>query len=211
MADSAEADLAADEGEEGARPSSRWARLRPGRRVGYALVALAALVLIALTIAWFSRERIADDVIQGQLDQYDLPATYDIESIGPNRQVLRNIVVGDPADPDLTVARAMVDLRVRPWGTRFGRVTLEKPRLKGTLSEGGISFGTLDRVLFRDTGGEGGLPALDLKIIDGQQGAHRRRWRQADPARAASRGRDRVRRPSGASGRPQQPGHACGG
>lgn len=168
MADSAEAGLAAGEGEEGARPSSRWARLRPGRRVGYALVALAALAVIALTIAWFSRERIADDVIQGQLDQYDLPATYDIESIGPNRQVLRNIVVGDPADPDLTVARAIVDLRVRPWGTRFGRVTLEKPRLKGTLSEGGISFGTLDRVLFRDTGGEGGLPELDLKIIDGR-------------------------------------------
>ena len=135
MADSAEADLAAGEGEEGARPSSRWARLRPGRRVGYTLVALAALVVIALTIAWFSRERIADDVIQGQLDQYNLPATYDIESIGPNRQVLRNIVVGDPADPDLTVARAIVDLRVRPWGTRFGRVTLEKPRLKGTLGD----------------------------------------------------------------------------
>ncbi|MBH1943671.1 YdbH domain-containing protein [Erythrobacter sp. YJ-T3-07] len=168
MEDSAEADLAAGEGEEGARPSSRWRRLRPGRRAGYTLVALAALLVIALTIAWFSRERIADDVIQGQLDQYDLPATYDIESIGPNRQVLRNIVVGDPADPDLTVARAIVDLRVRPWGTRFGRVTLEKPRLKGTLGEGGISFGTLDRVLFRDTGGEGGLPELDLKIIDGR-------------------------------------------
>lgn len=168
MADSAEADLAAGEGEEGARPSSRWARLRPGPRVGYTLIALAALVVIALTIAWFSRERIADDLIQGQLDQYDLPATYDIESIGPNRQVLRNIVVGDPADPDLTVARAIVDLRVRPWGTRFGRVTLEKPRLKGTLSDGRISFGTLDRVLFRDTGGEGGLPELDLKIIDGR-------------------------------------------
>ena len=62
---------------------------RPSRR-GWAVaqsVALAALVLIALTIAWFSRERIADDVIQGQLDQYDLPAPYDIESIGPNRQV----------------------------------------------------------------------------------------------------------------------------
>jgi hypothetical protein len=168
MADSAEADLAAGEGDEGARPSSRWHRLRPGRRVGYTLIALAALVVIALTVAWFSRERIADDVIQGQLDRYDLPATYDIESIGPNRQVLSNIVIGDPANPDLTVARAIVDLRVRPWGTRFGRVTLEKPRLKGTLSEGGISFGTLDRVLFRDTGGEGGLPELDLKLVDGR-------------------------------------------
>ena len=72
MADSAEADGAAGQGEEGARAQSSersgWRRLRPGRRVGYALIALAALVGLALTIAWFSRERIADDVIQGQLD-----------------------------------------------------------------------------------------------------------------------------------------------
>ena len=46
MADSAEADLAAGEGEEGARPSSRWARLRPDRRVGHTLIALVALVVI---------------------------------------------------------------------------------------------------------------------------------------------------------------------
>ncbi|GAB5349440.1 intermembrane phospholipid transport protein YdbH family protein [Alteriqipengyuania sp. 357] len=160
MADGADAQAESDGGRRGTRRARVW--------ILRILLILVALVVVALALAWFSRERIADDLLQNQLDEYGLPATYEIESIGPDRQILRNIVVGDPADPDLTVERAVVDLRVRPFGTKLGRIALESPGLKGTLGKDGISFGTLDRVLFRDSGGPPGLPDLDVKIVDGR-------------------------------------------
>jgi hypothetical protein len=137
----------------------RWPRV-------LGLVAIA--LLLALAAVWFSRERIADDFIAGQLEQLEIPATYDIESIGPERQVLTNIVVGDPQAPDLTIERAEVAIRYRLGTPTLGRITLVRPRLFGTLRGGKLSFGTLDKALFRDTGEPPGLPELDLRLIDGR-------------------------------------------
>ena len=133
-------------------------------------VSLALLLLIAaaLAAAWFSRERIANNVIGGMLEDYDLAARYEIESIGPERQVLRNVVIGDPLLPDLTIERVTVNMRYGFGTPTIGRVVLERPRLFGRLHDGELSFGSLDRVLFRDTGAPPGLPDLDLKLVDGR-------------------------------------------
>ena len=141
----------------------RWRRKR-------ALVPAAVLVALALglAIAWLSRERIAGNVIEGQLAAYDIPATYTIGRIGGRRQVLRDVVVGDPARPDLTVERAEVRIVYRLGSPRVGRITLVNPRLYGRLMSGRVSFGALDRVLYRDTGEPPGLPELDLAIRDGR-------------------------------------------
>ncbi|MEL7730863.1 YdbH domain-containing protein [Citromicrobium bathyomarinum] len=161
MADGADAEGESDGAASGRRRGTRTL-------LAYALGVTLLLIAMAAAVVWFSRESIADDFIQQQLDEYDLPATYEIESIGPDRQVLRNLVIGDPGDPDLTIERAIVDLRIRPFGTQLGRITLESPRLKGTLGEDAISFGVLDSALFRDSGGPPGLPELDVKIVDGR-------------------------------------------
>ena len=70
-----------------------------------ALGALAVLLAAGLVMAWLMRERIADNVIAGQIEKFGLPARYEIESIGTDAQVLRNVVIGDPARPDLTIER----------------------------------------------------------------------------------------------------------
>jgi hypothetical protein len=137
----------------------RWPRV-------FAVLAIA--IVVALAIVWFSRERIAGNFIEGQLRQYDIPATYTIEHIGPDKQVLTNIVVGDPAKPDLTVERAEVAIRYRLGTPTLGRITLVRPRLFGTLRGGKLSFGTLDKALFRDTGEPPGLPRLDVRLVDGR-------------------------------------------
>ena len=67
-----------------------------------------ALVLLILGV-WLAREPLAGDVIDDQLASLGLPATYDIESIDPGRQVFTNVVVGDPGKPDLTIERVVVD------------------------------------------------------------------------------------------------------
>lgn len=142
----------------------------PARRRKWPRVVLviALIVLAVLAGLWFSRERIAGNVIEGQLRQYDIPATYNIESIAPDRQVLTDIVVGDPEAPDLTVERAEVAIIYR-WGTpTLGRITLFRPRLFGTFRGGQLSFGSLDKALFRKTGKPPGLPKIDLKMVDGR-------------------------------------------
>lgn len=134
-------------------------------RLGLSLLGLVAIIT---ALVWFSREEIADDFIAAQLEELGLPASYDIERIGGTRQVLTNIVIGDPGRPDMTIERVEIRIVYR-WGTpRVGRITLTRPRLYGSYRGGELSFGSLDRVLFRDTGEPAGLPELDITLNDGR-------------------------------------------
>lgn len=143
---------------------------RPGWRRKRVLVPAAAVgaLVLALTAAWFSRERIAGNVIDAQLRANDLPATYEIERIGGRRQVIRDLVIGDPARPDLTADFVEVRIKYRFGTPQIGRITLVRPRLYGRLVGSRVSFGTLDRLISRDSGKPPGLPEIDLAIRDGR-------------------------------------------
>lgn len=126
-------------------------------------------VAFALGAVWLTREKIADNVIAGQLEQLGLPGTYRIDSIGPRRQVISNIVIGDPRRPDLTIERVEVEIEPRLGFPVIGAITLVRPRLHGTLAKGKASFGSLDRVIYRDTGKEPfRLPDLAVTVVDGR-------------------------------------------
>lgn len=139
------------------------------RSRGRAIVAVAGALLIAIFAAiWIQREGIADNWIADQLTTMGVPATYEIESIGPRRQVIRNVVVGDPNDPDLTVERIDVAMTVR-WGLpAIGRITITKPRLYAAYHNGKLSFGSLDPVIFAETKEPARLPDYDIAIHDGR-------------------------------------------
>lgn len=134
------------------------------------LAALGAGVLIAAgTGLWLARAPIAQTVIDRQLAQLHLPGHYTIESIGTGSQVLKDIVIGDPAHPDLTIARARVELVYGFAGPILGRITLEQPRLFGAYRGGKLSFGALDPLLFPEKSTTPfSLPDLDLKLVDGR-------------------------------------------
>lgn len=143
----------------------------PGRRRrgGRAAFAVAVLVVLALGLAWLLRDRIAGSLIAGQLRNFDVPATYRIESIGARRQVLRDVVVGDPAHPDLTIERVETELVPTFGAPAIGAVTLVRPRLYGRWRGGKLSFGTLDKALFGGTGKQPfRLPDMALTIVDGR-------------------------------------------
>lgn len=148
---------------EDARGRPRWRRKRVLAPAG-----IVTFLVLALGAAWLSRERIAGNIIEGQLQTWGVPATYEIESIGAQRQVVRNLVVGDPARPDLTVERAEVRIAYRLGMPRIGRITLIKARLYGRLANGRVSFGSLDKAIYRDTGQPPGLPRFDVAIRDGR-------------------------------------------
>jgi Dicarboxylate transport len=144
--------------EEQAPPPRRKRRWR-------VLVLLLAIVLAAV---WIARERIANRIIAGQLEELDLPATYELEQVGAARQVLKNIVIGDPARPDMTVERIEIET-VPTFGLpTIGQVVLVRPRLFGTYKDAKASFGTLDKLIFAESERPPGLPDLDLVVIDGR-------------------------------------------
>lgn len=142
-------------------PPPRRRRLRRGFAV------LGVVLGLALLIAWLARERIANSIIAGQLEDLGVPGTYEIESIGTSRQVLRNVVIGDPARPDATIAKAVVVFEPRFGIPVLSGVELEGARLFGTYRQGKLSFGKLDPVIFGDgTAGRSGLPDMDLILDD---------------------------------------------
>ena len=141
----------------------RWRKKR------YAVPGLSLLTLLAVfLVAWANRETIANDYIRDQLEAYGIEGTYDVERIGGRTQILSNLVIGDPAAPDLTAERVVVRLQHRLGLPSIASLTLEKPRLYGTYRDGELSFGALDPLVFAESETEPGLPALDLRIVDGR-------------------------------------------
>lgn len=154
---------ASDEAEE-KRRSSRL----PTRKRWLFSWGLLVLIAIGLTGAWINRNQIAEDFITDALAEYDLPATYEIEDIAPGQQVLTNVVIGDPERPDLTIERVETTLEYTFGAPTLGRITLITPRLYGSYRDGQLSFGSLDPVLFAESEDEGGLPAYDIRLVDGR-------------------------------------------
>lgn len=144
------------------------ARRGPGRFGRALLPAVAGLVALAVLALWLGRERLADNLIQDYLQANGVRATYDVQAIGPTRQVLANLVIGDPARPSFTAAR--VEVAVRP---RFGlpdvtEVKLVRPRLYGTIRNGALSLGALDPLVFTGSKEPFALPRLTLVVEDGR-------------------------------------------
>lgn len=142
-------------------------KLPQGNRARLGLAAFV-LALVVGALVWIERERIADDFIAGQLADLGIPARYEVVSIGPRRQVLRNVVVGDPARPDLTIELVELRLRYRIGMPQIASLKLVRPRLQGKIGPDGLSFGALDKVIFAEREAPPQLPDIDLKLVDGQ-------------------------------------------
>lgn len=141
-------------------------RLRPRRWRSRIALGLGAAVLLGAGTAWFTRERIAGNVIDSYLQQSGVPATYDIVSIGPNAQVIENLVIGDPARPDLTVRRMVIETGVGWAGPEVRRVRVEGARLFASLRGGTFSLGALDPLVFTGSDAPPALPAIDVTLSD---------------------------------------------
>ncbi|MEO6153629.1 MAG: YdbH domain-containing protein, partial [Croceibacterium sp.] len=146
-------------------PPARSGLRRAGR---WGVLALLAIVVAGLAFIWFSRERIVGNYLGSQLAKRNIHATYKIEQIGTRTQILRDVVVGNPRHPDLTIARAIVRINPRFGIPTVSRITLVHPRLHGTFDNGTLSFGELDPLLFRNKPKKQfELPDLDLAVEDG--------------------------------------------
>ncbi len=141
------------------RPRRRWTR----RAIGLAILLAIGLFLVA----WAHRERIADSFISDTLAGLGVEANYEIEQITPQHQVFTNIVVGDPAHPDLTIERLEAWIEPRLGLPSIGRLKVVRPRLFGTVQDGTPSFGALDPVIFPEQPDQPFvLPDMVLELVD---------------------------------------------
>lgn len=118
----------------------------PARRLFAALAALLLFAAIVLALLWSMRVRIASEYLERELAKRDIDATYDVKRIGLGSQVFENLVIGDPAAPDLTARRVEVEIGWGPGGPRVGLITARGVRVRGRIEEGRLDLGQLDRL-----------------------------------------------------------------
>src|SRR3954469_8838373 len=100
--------------------------LRARRQLGrWIALALALLLLAAFLILWLERKDIAAGYVDRELARRGVRATYTVRRLGFGSQRLDNLVLGDPARPDVTAR--WVEIRLS-WGFRNPRVSLATAR-----------------------------------------------------------------------------------
>jgi hypothetical protein len=125
------------------------------------------LILAGLLILWLLRFTIAADYIDRELEKRGVRATYDVKRIGFRRQRLENLVIGDPARPDLTARWVEVELDWAGFAyPKIGLITARGVRLRGRVVNGRVSLGEVDKLLPPPTGAPFRLPNQRIDVAD---------------------------------------------
>jgi len=130
---------------------------------------LGVIILLILTFfvyAWSQRIPIADNAIRDQLEKNAIQAEYEVVEIGPRFQKLRNIIIGDPKNPDLTAEEVDIDVEVSLAGAVLKTIWVRGARLNGRYENNRLSFGELDKLIESDEESPIELPDLALDIAD---------------------------------------------
>ena len=125
------------------RRRDRWRR-----GAAIAFLAILALFLVLIVAVWIARRPIATEVLQRQFEQRGVRATYQLERVGLRTQVVRNLVIGDPKNPDLIARYALIQVRWTLAGSvSVYRIVARGVRLRGRVEEGKVVWGEVSKLL----------------------------------------------------------------
>ena len=127
---------------------------------------LLVLLLIAAILLWAMRVELASDYIDRELARRGVQATYQVKRIGFGRQILENLVIGDPRRPDATVRHVEVQLLLGLAGPRVGLIKARGVRLFGRIEGGRLRLGQVDRLLPPPSGLPFRLPDQLIDVDD---------------------------------------------
>lgn len=136
------------------------------RMIWRSLAVLILLALVAAAIAWAMRKDIARNYADAEIKRRDIPARYQITEIGPSRQRLEKISLGDPANPDLTADWAEVITTTGFSGVSVRMIRAGGVRLKGRLEGDRATFGALDKLLPAPSDKPFALPDFRVELSD---------------------------------------------
>ncbi|GAC1575163.1 MAG: hypothetical protein NVS3B5_06000 [Sphingomicrobium sp.] len=140
------------EGEVGELESRETVIVHRRRNVGRALALFVAgiigLFLLALFVLWLARKPIANNILARELARRGIHATYHLDRVGLRTQRISNLVIGNPARPDLTAKVAQVEMRILVTGRiEVYRVVARGVRLRGQVVGDRVSWGEVDGLL----------------------------------------------------------------
>ena len=130
------------------------------------LAVLLVLAIVAAAIGWALRKDIARNYADAEIKRRGIPARYEITELGPSRQRLERISLGDPANPDLTADWAEIITTTRFSGVSVQMVRAGGVRLKGRLVDGRAQFGVLDALIPPPSATHFALPDFRVDLAD---------------------------------------------
>ena len=150
----------ADEVEDrGRAPAGRRSRRRWALAVGGGLA-------VAVAAAWLERRPIARHFVDNSLASAGVAARYRLADLGPGRQRLTDVVIGDPAHPDLVADWIETRTTLGLGGPVLAGVRAGRVRVRARWVDGHLSLGAIDRLLPAGNGKPARLPALALDLAD---------------------------------------------
>jgi hypothetical protein len=142
-------------------------RHRKRRLLAIAALSLVLLLLVVVAAVWIARRPIASDLLRREFERRGVQSTYTLDRVGLRTQQIRNLVIGDPANPDLTARVAQVQLRVTWDGSvEVYRIVARGVRLQGQLRNGRVSWGQIDKLLPPPSDKPFELPNFVVDIAD---------------------------------------------
>jgi translocation and assembly module TamB len=128
--------------------------------------AVFLLLILVLAVAWWQRYRLADNLVRDQIASRNIKASYEIDEIGLRTQRLRNVVLGDPANPDLTAKVVEVDIIIGFGTPTIRAVRASGVRIRGQYIGDKLSFGELDKFMDPTSKEPFAFPDFNLKLDD---------------------------------------------
>ncbi len=135
------------------------------KRSAIPLIAGATLVVIG-AVTWLNRDGIADNFIASTLKDRGVQARYTIDRIGVREQRLRDVVIGDPDNPDLVARELDVTLGIGWTGPYLAAVRARGVRLNGRWTGSALTFGAVDKLLPEPDGTPFAFPDVELDLDD---------------------------------------------
>lgn len=141
---------------------SAWRRF-----VSIAAVALLAVIVAALVTLWIARRPLATRFLEREFERRGVQATYQLDRVGLRTQQISNLVIGDPAKPDLIAEYAQVQLRVQWNGSvEVYRIVARGVRLRGRFVRNKVSWGQIDKLMPPPSGKPFALPNFVVDVAD---------------------------------------------
>ena len=156
------AERSSDEGTLTVQRGPRWTRI-----AGVVAVGLLLSLVSLIAIVWIERRPIAVHYLKGEFERRGVTASYHLDRVGLRVQEVHDLVIGDPARPDLTAGHAIIQTRLK-WNGNFEvyRIYARGVRLRGRLIHDRISWGQIDKLMPPPSNKPFALPEFALDVGD---------------------------------------------